>query len=88
MIAVTYAVDGPQTPARGRAVSTASRLPQSGTSRSMPMTTTCTGGTDVTSRPLPSLVTSTTLPELATPKLQPLMPMPAERNWPRSTVRA
>ena len=46
-----------------------------GTTRSMPMRVTCTGGKDVTMRPLPSLVTMMTAPFSATAKLQPVTPM-------------
>ena len=40
----------------------------------------CTGGSDVDSRPLPSLVTSTTVPVSATAKLQPVMPTSAAQE--------
>ena len=48
----------------------------------------CTGGSDVESRPLPSLVTSTTVPVSAMAKLQPVMPTSARRNDSRSWARA
>ena len=56
--------------------------------RSMPISATCTRGSDVVSRPLPSLVVMQTLPVAATPKLPPEMPMSACRNPLRSTRRA
>ncbi len=52
------------------------------------MTATCTRGTVVTMRPLPSLVTSTTLPVSATPRFTPVMPRSASRNRRRSSPRA
>ena len=47
----------------------------------------CTRGTDVHSRPLPSLVTRTIDPVSATPKLHPEMPRSARRNSARSCSR-
>jgi hypothetical protein len=45
-------------------------------------------GSEVTMRPLPSLVTSTTVPVSATAKLAPVIPMSAWRNFSRSALRA
>ena len=50
----------------------------------MPITATCTGGSEVTIRPLPSFVTITTDPVSAMPKLTPEMPISASRNRSRS----
>ena len=54
----------------------------------MPTTATCTGGTVVHMRPLPSLVTVTMVPVSATRKLPPEMPISAARNSSRSFMRA
>ena len=54
----------------------------------MPSTATCTGGSAVTRRPLPSLVTSTIEPVSATAMLAPVMPTSAARNTSRSRPRA
>ena len=54
----------------------------------MPMSATCTRGSVVVSRPLPSFVTRQMLPVSATPKLPPLMPMSALRNSGRRRLRA
>ena len=51
-----------------------------GTMRSMPMSATCTRGTVVVSRPLPSFVQMQRLPVSATPKLPPEIPMSALRK--------
>src|SRR5918995_382406 len=64
------------------------RSSKRGTSFSIPITTTCTGGTLVTSLALPSLVTVATVPVSATPKLAPVMPMSAVRNFSRRRLRA
>ena len=48
----------------------------------------CTGGSEVTIRPLPSLVTRQMVPVSATAKLPPVMPTSAERNTSRSRRRA
>ncbi len=55
---------------------------------STPITATCTRGSEVTIRPLPSLVTSTMVPVSATPKLAPVIPRSACRNFSRSSARA
>ena len=57
-----------------------------GTTFSTPITATCTRGSEVTMRPLPSLVTSTTVPVSATAKLAPVIPMSASRNFSRSSA--
>ena len=54
----------------------------------MPISATCTLGRDVHILPLPSLVTSAIVPVSATPKLTPVMPMSASRNFWRSVRRA
>ena len=55
---------------------------------SMPMTATWIRGSEVTMRPLPSLVTRTTVPVSATAKLAPVIPMSAWRNFSRSWTLA
>ena len=59
-----------------------------GTSFSMPITTTWTGGTLVTSLALPSLVTVAIVPVSATPKLAPVIPICAARNFSLRRLRA
>ena len=54
----------------------------------MPISATCTRGSVVVSRPLPSFVQMQRLPVSATPKLPPEMPMSALRNPARSRRRA
>src|SRR5919206_116920 len=55
---------------------------------SIPITTTCTGGTLVTSRAFPSLVIVAMVPVSATPKFAPVMPMSAARNFSLRRLRA
>src|SRR5881409_10295 len=55
---------------------------------STPITATCTRGSDVVMRPLPSLVTRTTVPVSATAKLAPVIPRSAWRNFSRNSSRA
>ena len=55
---------------------------------STPMSATWIRGSEVTIRPLPSLVTRTTVPVSATAKLAPVIPMSAWRNFSRSAFRA
>ena len=55
---------------------------------STPMRATWIRGSEVTIRPLPSLVTSTTVPVSATAKLAPVIPMSAWRNFSRRAFRA
>src|SRR5207247_2236908 len=55
---------------------------------STPITATCTRGSEVAMRPLPSLVTRTTVPVSATAKLAPVMPRSAVRNFSRNSSRA
>jgi len=59
-----------------------------GTTFSTPITATWTRGSEVTIRPLPSLVTRTTVPVSATAKLAPVIPRSAWRNFSRSSPRA
>src|SRR4030095_7962252 len=58
-----------------------------GTTFSTPITATCTRGSEVAMRPLPSLVTRTTVPVSATAKFAPVMPRSAFRNFSRSSSR-
>ena len=60
-----------------------SRGPRTWGTASIPITTTCTGGMLVTSLALPSLVTVQIVPVSATPKLAPVMPMSAVKNFSR-----
>ena len=59
-----------------------------GTTFSTPITATCTRGSEVAMRPLPSLVTRTTVPVSATAKFAPVMPRSACKNFSRSSSRA
>ena len=59
-----------------------------GTTRSMPISATCTRGSADTSRAFPSFSTRTIEPVSATPKFAPVMPTSAERNVSRRRRRA
>ena len=66
----------------------ASKACMFGSKRSIPMSTICVSGRDVTMRPLPSLVRMLVDPVEAMAKLQPVMPISAARNFWRSFARA
>ena len=65
---------------RGSRRSSRPRSSRVGTTFSMPMTVTSSGGSVVHMRPLPSFSTTQTVPVSATPTLAPVTPMPARRK--------
>ena len=75
-------------PLLDRSCTNVERSSNFGITFSIPITTTCTGGTLVTSRALPSLVTVQIVPVSATPKLAPVMPMSAFKNFSLRRFRA
>ena len=65
---------------RGSRRSSSARSSSDGTTFSMPMTVTSSGGSVVHMRPLPSFSTTQTVPVSATPTLAPVTPIPARRK--------
>ncbi len=71
---MTYEVIFWPVPERVRSGRSTARSASSATTRSIPMTAMCTGGSDEHMRPFPSFVTRTIVPVSATAKLTPVIP--------------